>query len=62
MLDEWKQPVDPACRHDWVPAVGVDVDEALEGDAGVVVCRLCGLYAVGVTPGQSGAMGTAGDI
>lgn len=36
-----------ACEHDWADAVGVDVDGDLGlYDAKVVVCRLCGLYAV----------------
>lgn len=32
--------------HDWVPAVGVERDEVLPPDLEVIVCRLCGLYAV----------------
>ncbi|HEY4686041.1 MAG TPA: hypothetical protein VII57_08350 [Dehalococcoidia bacterium] len=35
------------CEHDWSEAVGVEVDGDLGlYDARVVVCRLCGLYAV----------------
>jgi hypothetical protein len=37
-----------ACEHDWVDAVGVDLDEDIAmPEARVLVCRLCGLYAVG---------------
>lgn len=41
-------PVDDACEHDWADAVGVELDEIIELADGesVVVCRLCGLYAV----------------
>jgi hypothetical protein len=38
------QPVAAGCSHDWTDAVGVDVVD-LEA-ARVLVCRLCGLYAV----------------
>jgi hypothetical protein len=35
------------CQHDWVDAVGIAMDDDLLPDgAGVLVCRLCGLYAV----------------
>ncbi len=35
------------CQHDWTQVVGVDLDEdAAFGEAQVLVCRLCGLYAV----------------
>jgi hypothetical protein len=35
------------CDHDWADAVGVELDESLDGAGSrVVVCRLCGLYAV----------------
>ena len=37
---------DPGCEHDWVDAVGVDRDEVLPDGARVLMCRLCGLYAV----------------
>ena len=39
---------DGACKHDWTDAVGVDLDdERLSlNQAKVLVCRLCGLYAV----------------
>ena len=40
------QTVDPLCQHDWVEAVGVDRDEDFPEEARVVMCRLCGLYAV----------------
>ena len=36
-----------SCDHDWAEAVGVELDESLDaGGSRVVVCRLCGLYAV----------------
>ena len=34
-----------ACQHDWAETVGVDIDIDLT-DRRVLVCRLCGLYAV----------------
>ncbi|MPZ49867.1 MAG: hypothetical protein GEU75_11350 [Dehalococcoidia bacterium] len=36
------------CQHDWSEAVGVEVVDAVVGleQAKVLVCRLCGLYAV----------------
>jgi hypothetical protein len=35
------------CNHDWSAALGVEVDEQLiDGEAQVLVCRLCGLYSV----------------
>jgi hypothetical protein len=35
------------CDHDWTEVVGVELDEdASFGEAQVLVCRLCGLYAV----------------
>ena len=37
-------PESAGCSHDWVDAVGVEVVD-LEA-AKVLVCRLCGLYAV----------------
>ncbi len=46
VIDEWRQPVDPACRHDWVDAVGVEHDESFPEDSRVKMCRLCGLYMV----------------
>ena len=40
-------PVAPGCQHDWTEAVGVAIDEDLvDGEAQVMVCRLCGIYAV----------------
>lgn len=37
----------PGCEHDWTEAVGVELDEDLVlGEAQVLVCRLCGIYAV----------------
>jgi hypothetical protein len=47
VLEEWRQPEDESCHHDWVPAVGVEFDQPLPDDVNVIVCRLCGLYAVG---------------
>jgi hypothetical protein len=36
-----------ACQHDWSEVVGVELDDdAVLGEAQVMVCRLCGLYAV----------------
>ena len=41
------QPESAGCPHDWSEAVGVDVDGTLNlEEAKVLVCRLCGLYAV----------------
>ena len=35
------------CQHDWTEVVGVELDEdTASGEAQVLVCRLCGLYAV----------------
>jgi hypothetical protein len=35
------------CQHDWAEVVGVELDEdAVVGEAQVLVCRHCGLYAV----------------
>jgi len=35
------------CQHDWTEVVGVELDDdASYGEAQVLVCRLCGLYAV----------------
>jgi hypothetical protein len=40
-------PVTPGCQHDWIEAVGVEIDDDLViGEAQVMVCRLCGIYAV----------------
>jgi hypothetical protein len=39
--------IDTGCAHDWTEAVGVELDSDLMGETRVVVvCRLCGLYAV----------------
>jgi len=48
--EELDQQTDPACMHDWVDAVGVDRDESFPDNARVIMCRLCGLYAV--TPAE----------
>jgi len=38
---------DAGCQHDWSEVVGVELDDdAALGEAQVMVCRLCGLYAV----------------
>jgi len=38
---------DAVCQHDWTEVVGVELDdETVLGEAQVLVCRLCGLYAV----------------
>lgn len=35
------------CQHDWTEVVGVELDEEADfGEAQVLVCRFCGLYAV----------------
>jgi hypothetical protein len=40
-------PVKPGCQHDWTEAVGVEVDvDLLSAESQVLVCRLCGTYAV----------------
>jgi hypothetical protein len=48
VIEEWSQPFDESCEHDWLPAMGVELDEALPPSAQAMMCRLCGLYAVGV--------------
>ena len=46
-LEKLAFPTAPGCQHDWTEAVGVNVDEDLVlGEAQVMVCRLCGIYAV----------------
>ena len=46
-LERLAMPVKPGCQHDWAEAVGVEVDDDLMfGEAQVMVCRLCGIYAV----------------
>ena len=52
-LRKLSPPLDPACVHDWSEAVGVEIDEVFNGEAKVIVCRLCGLYAVGQPDGGS---------
>ncbi|HWC30118.1 MAG TPA: hypothetical protein VG845_08565 [Dehalococcoidia bacterium] len=37
---------DATCQHDWSEVVGVELEEGVAGEAQVLVCRLCGLYAV----------------
>jgi hypothetical protein len=46
-FDRLAMPSKPGCQHDWTEAVGVEVDDDLIlGEAQVMVCRLCGIYAV----------------
>jgi hypothetical protein len=46
-LERLTLPVSPGCQHDWAEAVGVDLDiDVALHEAQVMVCRLCGLYAV----------------
>jgi hypothetical protein len=48
-LERLTLPATPGCQHDWTEAVGVDLDDDLlpgESEVQVMVCRLCGLYAV----------------
>jgi hypothetical protein len=48
VLEELAFPVTPGCEHDWTDAVGVELDvEELDAEkTRVLLCRLCGLYAV----------------
>ena len=39
-------PTKAGCQHDWADAVGVDLDESVASGR-ILVCRLCGIYAVG---------------
>lgn len=48
VLEEWSQPLDPACSHDWVAAVAVELDDDFPEDAQALVCRLCGQYTAAV--------------
>jgi hypothetical protein len=46
-LEDLEPPSLPGCDHDWVEAVAVEVNVDLgDAPARVLVCRLCGLYAV----------------
>ena len=46
-VEELAPLTDVACSHDWAEAIGIDLDPDLtDGETRVVVCRLCGLYAV----------------
>jgi hypothetical protein len=46
-LEELAFPTSGGCEHDWSAVVGVELeDEQVMGEARVLVCRLCGLYAV----------------
>jgi hypothetical protein len=46
-IEELAFPADEGCSHDWADAVGIELDGDLGlYDARVVVCRLCGLFAV----------------
>ncbi len=41
------QPSTPGCDHDWSDVVAVEVErDDFPTEARVVVCRLCGIYAV----------------
>jgi hypothetical protein len=55
IVEEWRMPVDAACVHDWSPAVAVEVEEALPDGSQVVMCRHCGLFAVGIHETRPGA-------
>ena len=46
-LDDLTFTPDAGCEHDWIEAVGVELNEqfSLE-DTQVYLCRLCGVYAV----------------
>jgi hypothetical protein len=48
LVEELSFVADARCEHDWVDAVGVELDsDGLDLEtAKVLVCRLCGLYAV----------------
>jgi len=46
VLDDWRQPEAPGCPHDWVEAVGVEVEDEAQDGASVLLCRLCGRYEV----------------
>ena len=46
-------PLDPSCNHDWTDVVSVEIDETFGSNAKVIVCRLCGLYAVALAEGSS---------
>jgi hypothetical protein len=46
-LEKLAFPAKPGCQHDWIEAVGVEIeDDLVQGEAQVMVCRLCGIYAV----------------
>lgn len=46
-IDRLAWPEKPGCDHDWTEAVGVEVDiDVVSGEVQVMVCRLCGIYAV----------------
>jgi hypothetical protein len=47
IIDARSTVTEPVCEHDWVDAVGVELDEDIGiEEARVLICRLCGLYAV----------------
>ena len=51
-LEQPGPPSTPGCEHDWVEAVAVAIDLDLPSQrAKVLVCRLCGLYAVNSAKG-----------
>jgi hypothetical protein len=38
---------DGGCQHDWTEVLGVELDQDIpQAEAQVLLCRLCGLYAV----------------
>ncbi len=46
-LEELSLPGTAGCEHDWAEAIGVELDDDIGIEAPqIVVCRLCGLYAV----------------
>ena len=46
-LDALVMPLALDCKHDWTEAIGIDLDlDVASEEAAVLVCRLCGLYAV----------------
>jgi hypothetical protein len=52
IIEELVPTLDITCNHDWIDAVGVEHDaEAYPEGARVLMCRLCGLYAVAVADG-----------
>jgi hypothetical protein len=47
IIDARQPETAPTCDHDWVDAVGVELFDDIDiPEARIMVCRLCGLYAV----------------